>query len=480
MCRHCLLIVLALLHLAVASPVAADAEDPNPTRAGRLIVTVPAGWSVGHDEGMLELRLDDSDLRWDEQPRLYVTPGTELPGTPSAVLSRGKAEAAEVLGPRFIDADDGESLTVQRWGPAPQVAGLNVALGAALKRDADGDFVAAYIILPVVGPSTPGRSWLQYVVARAGTADGDSVARVSRAAEQMVSSLRLLPPQPAPAQLLEGAATPQPLTGLYSGSRLDLQSVPDFNGGMQMQTRMVSRRFVFFPSGHFSDGVPEGGITAFDYARASEALPDGVGVFRVTNRRDEDGDPLMELRYADGSTDELVMHDNGAIQDGLIWMFPGTVAPDGLRFDGAYSRSYHFSSGGGAMALAIFSSASSSTTFSRDGTWSRERDSVTSASGSAVAIGVGSGPETTRGTYAVSGGELVMRDARGAEVDRGTLVLDTWNDEEEGRQQALYFGGIEIDVAHPLPEGVPAEVLFRGPAAMNPLEVPARPMNPLE
>ena len=67
-----------------------------------------------------------------------------------------------------------------------------------------------------------------------------------------------------------------------------------------------------------------------------------------------------------------------------------------------------------------------------------------------------------------------------AEVERGTLVLDTWNDEEEGRQQALYFGGIEIDVAHPLPEGVPAEVLFRGPAAMNPLEVPARPMNPLE
>lgn len=444
------------------------AESGDRRRIGRLIYTVPEGFKAwNHHEGYDRL-VPLGDAAWDQdtlgdEPVIAVLPGEVLAEDDATIQRR----ALELATAGFIDTEAGHTLEVMGW--KPMVGTPNVrAMGLAVERDRRGNAGDFRLLLPVVKPVGGGRVWVQLLTAEAETQAG--MQAVGGPVQAMVSGGTVLSARPDPSRRLEGTATPQPIAGLYTGSRLDQRLSPGYGHMMQVTLHMKHARYTLFPTGHFTRGVPEGGIAGFDPDAEATARADDTGTFTVAATPDAEGDRLITLRYASGEVDDLVLQENGAVQDGLIWMYPANVAPDGFTFDGGYTNSTYFSSGGGALPLSIFSSASSTTTFRRDGTWTRTSDSVTSATGSNIAVGTGRSPETEQGTYAIQGGELVMRDTTGKIVSRGVAEISEYTNDEKQVERELWFGNETIDTDTPLPAGVPPTSLFQPTAPRNPLE----------
>ena len=264
---------------------------------------------------------------------------------------------------------------------------------------------------------------------------------------------------------LEPPAAPGPLAGIWGGSHTTLGNELGADLTLQLVSRTESRRYTFYPSGHFAAGVSDGvgGVGAFVYDDAVARRTDDVGTYRV-------GPEAVALSYASGRTAELARQGE-LLRDGPVLLAPLRIPPDGFTFDGTTSRASHSSFGGGAM-MRVHSSATHRTEYRRDGTYATTRDSFTSGTGGGVVVATGGGPDVERGIYRVAGGELARTDP-GGDVDRVVIHLHEAQNDGGAAERTLYVGEDRVDTDDDLPPGTRAPTLGD---TRNPLD----PVNPLD
>ena len=422
---------VALWFTPPASAEDAGGQPGDTRRVGTLHYTVPAGFTAADDgEGVERLVPLDEDARF---PRLRLHPGAPSGVDGPAAL---EAWAREAVAEALAREGDGASFDAAGWRSF-EAAGLWAVMGVGLQREEDGrrgEPMLAFAAHPRTGFGVDPHTQLLVVEFR----DPDRADAASDAGLRVLHSARPLTDPP-----LEGRPEPGSLDGLFSGSDLVTELRPGFGGATTLTLRRRFRRYAFFPGGVFSDGLPEGGLDGFDYAEAARSRAGSVGTYRERSG-------AVELRYANGDADTLAREGDAVLRAGPYRLTPVSPAPDGFTFDGSYEQRFGFSAGGGAL-LSVTTSAFRETLFSRDGRWSATGGGFTGVAGADVGVLVGENPPADRGTYAVSGGELVMRGPGGAVVDRGPVYITEAADEDGEPTRDLWIGNERVDTDTPLP-----------------------------
>ena len=240
----------------------------------------------------------------------------------------------------------------------------------------------------------------------------DAFARVLgflSAAKPVGRRVPLLPP-----------AEPGPLSGFYWGSSMRVS--PVYGGGLN--THFTYGRYSFYADGHYFEGLPPGGIDAFDLGSLAVRDASLVGRYGV------DGD-RVRLHAADGSVETLTRNADGSLTDGTTTSRPVQLPPDGARFD-AEQETFSYSAVGAAFGNSGGSGRRGRLTLRPDGTFLGATVRGSSSVGP-THVGGGSRSRRVSGSYEVRGGELQLR--AGGEVERRPIF---WQQDDGG--PSLWIG----------------------------------------
>jgi hypothetical protein len=391
-------LILALIAATAALPLAAETRQH-----GNVILDVPTGWTIGatRDDGTLIL-LSDLPNEECEYCYIYITPGTRTGGRADTWLASQTH--------RFVDEDETPEITTM---VKPEIANLKGRPAAMMGQKVDSDLQVLFAIQLFGRMELIGFEASAYD--EADVAEGMTVFQ--RDVLPMIESARFVSEGAKP---LLPVPEPGPLQGLYWGFSTYWSMGLDGMMSLQMDHHFL----VFWPDGRFYEGTPPEGLAPFEPAAVLDKGDMSWGSYVV------DGEKVV-LSYADGEVREMTMKDDSFDRDGTS-LFKVEPLPDGTRIDGSLYTSFYsgFTPGSGLEGGV---SASNSTVFHPDGTWTSD------ATGGASA-GFVDGAGTTTGGFATSSenshaGRYVVKDG---------LVIRTPNDGSEPEAALIFKTGNDI------------------------------------
>lgn len=200
-----------------------------------------------------------------------------------------------------------------------------------------------------------------------------------------------------------GKSVPGKLDGVWFGSRVDYGL--NFDATMRVDVRPVI--FTFWRDGRFFKGIPDSGISAFNYD--STVLTNTTETGNYILKNDE-----VLLFYADGDRDTLP-RDGDTFEDGNATLTKVRLPNEGIRFEG---NLHNFNYSPFAAGISGGIASVSDWFFVTDGTYTSDR--FVGASGS---FADGGGGFTTsndtaklRGTYRIADGLIRLTPPKGNEI----------------------------------------------------------------
>ena len=453
----------ALLVACVAVPAWAG----ELRRAGNVVFTPPAGWEVadlevGPDDLPMAVLRPDDWLDLDDPISIHLPYGEPFSGMTDALRAWGDGRLR-----KHLDLDDDERYEPLAWQDANNVAGPRLLLGGGKVVDADdGDLEEIIVAVLLRAGSRADVAFVEVDAGPSETLEARIRAHTAKLLE-IVGGFAFVSAGATPP--LSGPPVPGAYDGYYWGNYIMWMTGMD---GM-MDSQLVDRSYTLRPDGTFYDGLPPGGLAAFDYDRLAMEHTDSVGHY--VRGKDADGEDALVLRYASGEVDTLDITEGGGLRDGQAYLHQARVPADGFTFAGTRSYLNHTGLAAGIGGSASVTTANS-VTFRPDGTFGRE--GFTSSTGNydgGVGYHVNTGNKVAAGRYEVRGGELALTFDDGRVWRWDVFITDG---EEES---TLWAGGRPIELADgfalpPAPPQTPAANPF-APPAKNPLSPAAA--NPL-
>ena len=360
---------------------------------GNVVFTLPEGWELGvNSDGMQVIY---SDLPGDlcDYCYVYISAGFPAQGNLADFLTAHQGD--------FADDDDRAGIAVISPPAALMASGqdammMGITVGSGFQLLVAYDLGNRYELAAFEGY-------------------GDEEAQLNEGlgvfSDQISPMFDQLQFVSAGARSLLPAPVPGTLAGLYWGTSLEQSWGLD----MMLNYEMVAHSYFFWPDGQFYEGTPPGGLQPPDRAALTAAGEVSFGVYRQRGG-------VVQLTYASGETAQLAVAGADLKLDDLTLSLT-PLMPDGTRVSGTISSFFYtgFSPGAGIDGGI---SASSSTTFAMDGTYSGE--SFGGGSGTFDAGGgfTSGSSDTTGGRYAVRDGLIILTPNDGS-APNGRIIVNT-------------------------------------------------------
>jgi hypothetical protein len=392
MFRAILLTFAAMIHRQ--AEVATLVPQPGQFQFGNVIYVLPQGWTMGRNDDGVQVILSDLPEDLCAYCYVYVSAGFPSGGTLADFLSQHQAD--------FTDAEDRAGIAIMA-PPAPLTASGQQAMMMGIKIGSDFQILVAYDL----GQRFELLAFEGYAYDQAELTEGMAV--FSDQISPMFDSLQFVS---AGAQSLLPAPTPGTLSGLYWGTALEQSWGID----LTLRFDIVSHSYFFWTDGQFYNGTPTDGLRPLNRAALLAAGDVNFGVYR------QQGDKII-LTYSTGIKQELTVSGTSLVLDDLTLDLTPPMA-DGSRIEGTISA---FSYSGFTPGAGIDGgmSASSSTTFFKDGTYIGE-----SFGGGFGTFDLGGGgfstgsSDTTGGQYAVRDGLITLTPNDGS-APGSRIIVDT-------------------------------------------------------
>lgn len=376
------------------APFAIIAPQPGRHQFGNTVYTLPPGWELGRDDDGVQVIYSELPDDLCDYCYVYVSAGFPAEGNLTDFLLRHQGDFAD-------DEEERASIKVMSQPELMTASGKPAAM-MAITLDSGLQILVAYDL----GTRHELLAFQGYAY------DEDDLAEsMAVFTDQITPVLDSLQFVSAGGQSLMPAPHPGTLSGLYWGTSLE----QSFGIDMMVRFDIVPHSYFFWPDGQFYDGTPPSGLRPLDRAALMAAADTNFGVYHQHGT-------TVTLTYSNGTTKDFAASGGQLILDDLI-LNPTPLMDDGSRINGTIASIYYsgFSPGSGIEGGV---SATSSTTFFRDGTYTGE-----SFGGGVGSFDQGGGfatgsNDTTGGTYEVKDGLIILTPADGS-ASRARVIVST-------------------------------------------------------